>query len=64
MADLEWLPTEDGTHAVVLGDLLTLCGVLYDLRLTMPKPGANPICPKCRELIGLMAEAVGVGHHV
>lgn len=57
MADVTWLPTEEGTHAVVMGDLVTLCGEPGFLRSTTPEPGPN-VCAKCRELIGAMAAAL------
>lgn len=57
MADITWLPTEEGTHAVVMGDLVTLCGEPGFLRSTTPEPGAN-VCPKCRALIEGMAAAL------
>lgn len=61
MADVTWLPTEEGTHAVVMGDLVTLCGEPGFLRSTTPEPGPN-VCVKCRELIVAMADAIGVRH--
>ena len=61
MADVTWLPTEEGTHAVVMGDLVTLCGEPGFLRPTVPEPGTD-VCAKCRELIAAMADAIGVGH--
>ena len=61
MADVTWLPTEEGTHAVVMGDLVTLCGEPGFLRSTTSEPGPN-VCAKCRELIVAMADAIGVRH--
>lgn len=59
MADITWLPTEEGTHAVVMGDLVTLCGEPGFLRPTVPEPGTD-VCAKCSGLVLEMAVALGM----
>ena len=58
MAAVEWLPSEDGSHAVVMGDLVTLCGGPAFLLRTASAPGPV-VCPTCAELVLTMAVALG-----
>lgn len=58
MAAVEWLPSEEGTHAVVMGDLVTLCGEMVDLRSVVPTPASEP-CAKCAEITADLSGAIG-----